>query len=165
MTYSLRSKRKMERRGGGDQREKKIKKRRLETRKEERKNARVQSPIFFFYIFISRRPPLLNILRFLRRLHKLWIINSTLSPDWLSWKCASCGPFNHRNNQFWLVCDFVFLRFLALFFVPCSCCRKHCLRCIVLFLNHSNSVKMEVTNQLSESEDENIINPITVAVK
>jgi len=28
----------------------------------------------------------------------------------------------------------------------------------------SNSIKIEATNQLSESEDENIIDPVTVAV-
>ena len=35
---------------------------------------------------------------------------------------------------------------------------------IALFLNRSDSVKMEAKNQLSESEDENIVDPITVAV-
>ena len=31
-----------------------------------------------------------------------------------------------------------------------------------LFLNQSNSVKMKATNQLSESEDENIIDPFVL---
>ena len=63
----------------------------------------------------------------------------------------------------WLVTS-SFSELLERFSVQCSCCGKDCLCCIAVFLNQSNSVKMEATNQLSESEEENIIDPITVAV-
>ena len=56
-----------------------------------------------------------------------------------------------------------FSELLALFSVQCSCRRKHSLCGIGHFLNRSNSAKMEATNQRSESEDENVIDPITVA--
>ena len=56
-----------------------------------------------------------------------------------------------------------FSKVLSLLSVQRSYLGKHCLCGIALFLDWSNSVKMEATNQLCESEDEIIISPITVA--
>ena len=56
-----------------------------------------------------------------------------------------------------------FSKVLSLLSVQRSYLGKHCLCGIALFLDWSNSVKMEATNQLCESEDEIIISPNTVA--